>query len=113
MAIFDEYNMKHHHGETLGREWLIRFVDGPVVEFSVDPYKIYWWDLLEDMKELGYSVKNDVNRFFYGRRGNIKLISNDKDIISLANYLRKYRTTDVSAKLLGIKHDMINKTLVE
>lgn len=107
MDASNEYIIKYHHGGTFVMEREIKYVDGSIIEFSVDPDKICYWDLLEDMKEIGYNVKNSINLFFIEEGGTLKLISDDKDIISLADYLRKYRTTDVYAEISRVGHGII------
>lgn len=69
MAYFDEYIIKYHHGGTLLREGKVTYVDGIVNEFVVDPDKICYWDLLGDMKELGYDVKKNVKMSYIDGEG--------------------------------------------
>ena len=56
MAAWDDYRINYHYGGTLVREWEIRYDNGAMVEFIVDPDKSYYWDLIGDLKELGYAI---------------------------------------------------------
>lgn len=66
MAIWYEYTVNHYHGwdrvgGELAREGQVKYVNGRVSKLSVDPDKLAYWDLLGDVKELGYDIKKDVS----------------------------------------------------
>lgn len=58
MASSDECIIKYHH------EGKMKYVDGLVVEFTIDPDNICYWDLLGNLKELGYNLKKSLTLFF-------------------------------------------------
>lgn len=60
MATSDAYLIKYHHGGRLLRGENVTYVNGSVNEFAVDPDKICYWDLLGDVKELGYDIEKCV-----------------------------------------------------
>lgn len=83
MASFDEYIIKYHHGGTLLREGKVTYVNGTVNEFAVDLDKICYWDLLRDMKELGFNVKKNVNMSYIDGRRTLLLVCNDQSMLDL------------------------------
>lgn len=63
MDTYNEYILKYHNGGSLLREGEVKYVNGNVSKFVVGPNKFCYWDLLGDLKELGYSIKKTVNFF--------------------------------------------------
>lgn len=57
MATWDEYIVSYHHGGTLLSEGDVKQINGLVSEFGVDQDKLCYWDLLGDVKELGYEKR--------------------------------------------------------
>lgn len=53
MVTLDEYFINYHHGGTLLKED-VKYENGAISEFLVDPDKLCHWDLSGDVKELGY-----------------------------------------------------------
>ena len=61
--------MEEHIVKYYLREWLVKggevkYMDGSIAEFAVDPNKLYYWDLLGDLQELGYEIEKSLNLFF-------------------------------------------------
>ena len=105
MATSDEYVIRYHHGGT-PIKGEVSYINGSVAEFAVDPDKICHWDILGDIKELGYDIEKSVNLFFIDGEGILKHISDDEGIVCLANQLRKQWVVNVYVEALGVDNDM-------
>ena len=57
------YIVKYRHGGTLLRLRDAKYVNGSMLEFLVDIDKSCYWDLLGDMKELGYDITKSIGFF--------------------------------------------------
>lgn len=82
-----------------------KYVNGSVVEFAVDPDKLCYWDMLGDLKELGYDIQRCFNLFFVDDGRTLKSITNDEGIVSLCDKLRRHGTVDIFVESLDISHE--------
>ena len=60
--------IKYHHGRALIRELEVKYMNVSVFEYITDLYKVFLWDLLEYLKELGFDIKKYVNLFYMDAR---------------------------------------------
>lgn len=85
MANFDEYIIRYYNGGTLIKEAEVSYINGSMVEFAVDPDKICHWDLLGDIKELGYDIEKSIKLFFVDGEGILEYMCDDEGIVCLAD----------------------------
>lgn len=108
MVYFYQYIIKYNHGGTLLREGKMSYTRGKVNEFTVDPDKIcYWdWDLLGDVKELGYDIEKSVSMSYIDGVGALLPVCNDQSMLDLVEQLTKNGVVDVYVELLEDTHGM-------
>ena len=90
---------RYHHGvEFLRRGWL-KYIGGTVIEFEEDVDKLCYWNLLGTVKFLGYDLSKST-KLYYLEAGKtmssvLKLISNDRDVLCLADEMRRSNIIDI------------------
>lgn len=95
MATWDEFIIKYHLGGSLMRQGEVEYFNGAMSKFYVDPDKLCQWNLLGDVKELEYDIKNDVTLSYVDEEGTLTNIFDDQDIVGLINQLMTARIVDV------------------
>lgn len=90
----EECIVKYHYRGTLLRGGEVKFVHRSKMDFSIDPNKICYWDLLEGMKELEYDDGKSL-KFFFMDDGILTNICDDESIVALACHLRRHCIVDV------------------
>ena len=95
MAPFDAYIIKYNYGETLLKEGKVTYVNRAVNEFAVDPDKLCYWDLLGNVKEIGYDIEKDVTLSYIYGEGTIKSVYDDQSMVGLANHLSTQGVVDI------------------
>ncbi|XP_039132316.1 uncharacterized protein LOC120269096 [Dioscorea cayenensis subsp. rotundata] len=95
MVGFNECTIRYHHGGSLSMEEEVNYIGGKLDEFAVDPDKVCQWDLLGDLKDLGYDIKKTMELFYLDDGGTLHNISDDVGIVGLSEMLAKHGTTDV------------------
>lgn len=81
MKTWYEYIISYHHGGTLPRDGDNDYINVVVSDFVVDPDKLWHWDLIGNVKELGYDIKKNVGLFYKDCEGKIKSICDDATIV--------------------------------
>lgn len=76
MAFEDLYILKYHHGGELAKG-RTKYITGSVTEFTVDPDKLCYWDVLGDVKELGFDIKKPIELTYVDDLGSLKIVCND------------------------------------
>lgn len=104
MSSWDAYIIKYHHGGTLLKEGHVIYVNGAVNEFVVDPDKLCYWDLLGDVKKIGYDIEKEVNLSFIDGEGTINSICDDQSLVGLAKHLSKQRIVDIYVETTKLRH---------
>ena len=99
MTSLDEYIIKYCHGGTLVKEKDVKYENVVVCKFSVDPNKLFHWDILGDVKELGYDISKDVKLFYVDGKGVLKIICDDETIVGLIKQLMVARKIDVYVEI--------------
>ena len=99
------YIVKYHHGGTLLRLRDAKYVNGSVLEFLVDIDKLCYWDLLGEMKELGYDITKSIGFFLRGDGGILMQINDDEGILGLVDQLQKHHIVDVYVEISDVNHD--------
>lgn len=107
MTSWFEFIIKYNHGGQLAREGHFEYLNGSMTEFSVDLDKLYYWDMLGDVKKLGYDVQNVVELSYMDDDRTLKKICNDEGIVDLVDHLRIYKTVDVYVEVSNVRNDMI------
>lgn len=91
----EQYIIRYHNGGTLLKEEGISYINGSEVEVTVDPDKLCYWDLLGDLKEIGYCLEKLLSLFFVDNEGSLRNISDDDSTVALAEKLRRQHIVDV------------------
>ena len=78
--------------------------DGTVNEFAIDYDKICYWDLLRDVRELGYDIEKDVSLLYVDGGGTLLPICDDQSMIVLSNQLSTHGVVDVYVETLEVIH---------
>ena len=99
-----EHTVNYHHGGILVRGGEVKYMDGSVAEFAIDPDKLCYWDLLGDLQELGYDIKKFLNLSFTDDGGSLKIIKHDKGILDIVDQLIRYLMVDIYVECLDVKH---------
>lgn len=85
METGNQYTIKYHYGGELVREGEEKYINGALVDYFVDPDKICYWDLLVNMKELGYDIEKDVSLLYIDNGAVFRNVCDDKDFVGLAD----------------------------
>ena len=99
----EEHIVKYHHGGSLVKGGEVKYMDGSIAEFAVDPDKLCYWDLLGDLQELGYEVEKSLNLFFVDALGSLKIIKDDEGILALVDQLMRQRMVDIYVECSDVK----------
>ena len=99
----EEHIVKYHHGGSLVKGGKVKYMDGSIAEFAVDPDKLCYWDLLGDLQELGYEVEKSLNLFFVDALGSLKIIKDDEGILALVDQLMRQRMVDIYVECSDVK----------
>lgn len=75
-----------------------------MVQFSVDPNKLSYWDLLGDVKELGYDIKKDVSLSCTDSVGVLGSICTNQDIVGLNKKISVKYTLDIYIECSEVCH---------
>ncbi|KAH7677053.1 hypothetical protein IHE45_07G056500 [Dioscorea alata] len=102
----EQYIIRYHHGGTLLREEGISYINGSEVEVTVDLDKLCYWDLLGDLKEMGYGLEKLLSLFFVDYERSLRNISDDDSTIALAEMLRRQHIVDVYVETSNIMLDI-------
>ena len=107
MASCKEYTIKYHHGGSLVREGEIRYANGKINEFAVDPDKLCYWDLLGDLNDLGCDIENNMELLYMDDRRALKTICDDEWTAGLCDQLIRSWTVDIFVELSGAKQNKL------
>ena len=98
---------------AIGQKFLIEFIlckiaslDKYIIKyyFSVDLDKLCRWDLLGDVKELGYDISKNVKLFYVDDEDVLKIICDDETIVGLTKQLMIAKKVKVYVETSNVDH---------
>ena len=74
-------------------------------KFAVDLDKIFHWDLLGNVKDLGYDIKKDASLWYRDDEGALESICDDQAMLGLSEQLRAHWTVDIFVEISDVRHE--------
>ena len=86
------------------KEPCVKYENGRIDEFIVNPDKVCYWDLLGDVKELVYNIEKSISPFYVEDGGTLKLVFDDDSTNGLSEQVGKNMIVDVYVETSYVDH---------